>query len=155
ARDLPSPLNVVAAYVLLHHNDVSMLPLVEKSLEKSSKLFVQVEGGSSEFNLSAALTYIKDAAAIPSMCRLIKATDAQTRRDAAGALRQIGTEAIITPLSQALYDDDWEVRWIAVMGLASVVGPDEDDESWYPSHDAFKQNEQLYLEHWREWVKKK
>lgn len=156
ARELASPLNVLASYILLHHNDVSMLPLLEKSLQKSSKLFVQAEGGSWEFNLSAALTYIKDEAAIPALGRLIRSSDAQTRRDAAGALRGIGTEAIIAPLSKALYDDDWEVRWMAVMGLASVAGADEeDDQSWYPSHQAFKENEQRYLDHWREWVKEK
>jgi HEAT repeat protein len=85
----------------------------------------------------------------------MSSADEQTRRDAAGALRKIGTEAVIAPLSKALYDEDWEVRWMAVMGLAGVAGPDEDDESWYPSHSAFKENEQHYLDHWREWVKKK
>jgi hypothetical protein len=155
APELPSPLDVLAAYVLLHHNDLSMLPLVEKSLQKSSKLLVQAEGSRWEFFLSAALTYIKDPAAIPAMSRLMSSADAQTRRDAAGALRNIGTEAVIAPLSKALYDEDWEVRWMAVMGLAGVAGPDEDDESWYPSHSAFKENEQHYLDHWREWVKKK
>lgn len=153
--ELPSPLDVLAASVLLQHNDVSMLPLVEQSLQKSSKLIVQAEGSRWEFVLSDALTDIRDNAAVPALSRLMKSSDPQTRRDAAGALRNIGTEAIIPPLSMALYDDDWEVRWKAVMGLAGVARPDEDDESWYPSHSAFKQNEQHYLDHWREWVKKK
>jgi hypothetical protein len=157
ARKLRSPFNVLASYILVQHNDVSMLPLLEESLQKSSKLLVQDEDGSSEFNLSVALTYIKDEGAIPALSRLIVSSDVQTRRDAAGALRHIGTEAIIAPLSPALYDDDWEVRWMAVMGLAGITGDDdeEDDQSWYPSHQAFKENEQHYLDHWREWVKKK
>ena len=156
AQKLTSPFNVLASYMLLHHNDISMLPLLEKSLQQSSKLFVRLEDGSAEFNLSVALTYIKDQAAIPALCRLIKSSDAQTRRDAAGALRHIGTEAIIAPLSQALYDDDWEVRCMAVMGLAGVAGDDDDDDqSWYPSLETFKEDEQRYLDHWREWVKKK
>ena len=154
ARKLPSPFNVLASYILVHHNDVSMLPLLEESLQKSSKLLVQVEDGSSEFNLSGALAFIKDEAAIPALSRLIISSDVQTRRDAAGAFRHISSEAIIAPLSKLLYDEDWEVRWIAVMGLASVAG-DDDDESWYPSHQAFRENEQHYLDHWRQWVKKK
>ena len=38
---------------------------------------------------------------------------------------------------------------------AGVSGPDEDDEAWYPSHPEFKNNEQHYLDHWREWARKK
>jgi HEAT repeat protein len=155
APDLRSPVNVLAASILLQHNDLSMLSLVETSLQESSKLLVQSEGSSWEFVLSSALIHIKDPAAIPAMSRLLSSADEQTRRDAAGALRNIGTEAVIAPLSQALYDEDWEVRWIAVMGIAGVAGPDEDDESWYPSHPEFKNNEQRYLDHWRKWVKKK
>ena len=43
---LPSPIDVLAGYILLHHNDLSLLPLVEKSLQESSKLAVQAEGSS-------------------------------------------------------------------------------------------------------------
>src|SRR4030095_1591844 len=96
---LPSPLDVLAGYILLHHNDLSLLPLVEKSLLESSKLAVQAEGSGWEFVLSGALTYIKDPAGITPLSRLVSSTDAQTRRDAAGALRNIGTEAVIAPLS--------------------------------------------------------
>jgi HEAT repeats len=156
SQGLASPLALLASYILLHHNDISMLPLLEKSLQKSSKLFVEVEGGGTEFNISAALTYIKDEAALPVLSRLMGSSDPQTRRDAAGALRLIGTQAIIGPLSKALHDDDWDVRWMAVIGLASVAGEDEeDDQSWYPSQQAYKDNEQRYLDHWRQWVKQK
>jgi HEAT repeat protein len=71
------------------------------------------------------------------------------------ALRNIKTETAIKPLAGALDDSDWEVRWGAVMGLAAIAGPDKDGNSWYPAYDAFKENERLYLDHWREWLQQR
>jgi len=154
ARELPSPLNLLAANVLLSRSDISALPLIEQALQRSPTLVVQDEGYMSEINLGMTLGDIRDAAAIPALTRLIENPGVAVRRGAAQALRNIGTEAAIEPLSKALYDDDWEVRWLAVMGLAGIAGPDEDGaNSWYPAYDEFRQNEERYLNHWREWVR--
>jgi hypothetical protein len=46
--------------------------------------------------------------------------------------------------------EEWQVRWISTLGLAEIVGHEKREKSWGPSRDTFKQDEQLYLEHWRE-----
>jgi len=151
AQELPEPLSLLAASVMLSRNDISMLPLLEETLQHSSKLVVQDVGYSTQWNAALALEGIKDKAAIPALARLLESQEVETRRGAAQALRHIGTEAALEPLSKALYDGDWEVRWKAVMGLAGIVGAD----SWYPAYDSFKQDEQRYLNHWREWAQQR
>jgi hypothetical protein len=153
ARGLPSPLNLLAAAVLLERNDISVLPLVEEAIQQTSFFMVEGEGFSAELHMGAALREIKDPAAIPALTRLLEATDVETRRGAARALGNTGAESAIEPLSKALYDSDWEVRWVAVIGLAKISGPDEDGNSWYPAYDEFKRNEQRYLDHRRVWAK--
>lgn len=155
ARELSAPLNLVAAGVLLSRDEISILPIIEPALLRSSMIVVEGEGYRSEGNLSLALTEIKNPAAIPSLSRLLESVDTKTRRSATQGLRSIGTRAAIKPLAKALYDNDWEVRWIAVMGLAGIVGPDKDSVSWYPAYDEFKRNETRYLNHWRDWAEKK
>jgi len=104
--------------------------------------------------LHRALEELKDPAAIDALARLLNSSDAEVRRSAARGLRRINTKAIIELMAKALSDDDWEVRWMAVMGLAGVIGADAEGNSWYPSYDAFKKDEQQYLNYWRERVKK-
>jgi len=151
ADKLFSPLNVLAASALISHNDISVLPLFEEAARRSSILEVKDNNYSLSLNLGVALEEVRDQAAIPSLTRLMEASDAGTRRGAAQALRNIGTEAAIKPLAKGLYDVDWEVRWLSVMGLAGI----EQKTSWYPAYDNFKQNEQLYLDHWRAWVRQR
>lgn len=148
AQDQASPINVLAASLLLTRNDISALPIVERALQTSPMLVVQDKGYRMEMNLGHAIRDIKAQEAIPALTRLVESSDAEIRRGAANALRNTGTEAAIEPLTKALYDEDWEVRWVAVMGLAGITGQDR----WYPAHDEFKRNEQLYLEHWKSWA---
>ncbi|HXG66530.1 MAG TPA: HEAT repeat domain-containing protein [Blastocatellia bacterium] len=151
AKEMPNPLNLLAACALLQRDNISALPLVEEHLHYSSSTLITDEGYYRGVNLADALGHIKDKSAIPTLSRLIEFQDAQTRRGTARALRNIGTEEAIPPLAKALYDDDWEVRWLAVMGLAGITG----QSRFYPSYDAFKQNEQWYLSHWRAWAQKR
>jgi hypothetical protein len=154
-RKLPAPLNLYAATALLNRNDVSALPLVERAMQNSSILLVKDEGYYMEGHLGWALRDITNKAAIPALTRLLASTDVETRRGAASGLHNIGTMTAIKPLAKALRDSDWEVRWLAVMGLAKIAGPDKNGNSWYPAYDEFKQNEQRYVDHWQEWVRKK
>jgi hypothetical protein len=52
-------------------------------------------------------------------------------------------------LATALDDDDVEVRYTAVMGLAETTG----QKGWGPSMPAFVEDEQRYLQYWRDWIK--
>ena len=152
SRVLPAPLNILAAFVLLSRNDISVLPLIEQALQHTPVLVIEDVGYRLETNLCVALGYIKDPAAIPALTRLSEVADVKTRRGAVSGLRNVGTEATVEPLSKALYDSDWEVRWVAVMGLAGII---DEGGSWYPAYDEFRRNEQHYLNHWRERVRRR
>lgn len=73
----------------------------------------------------------------------------ETRRAAAAALRHTGSNAAVDALSSALQDSDREVRYHAVLGLATITGLDE----WGPSLELFDREEERYLTHWRAWAK--
>jgi hypothetical protein len=98
-------------------------------------------------NLSAALEGIKDPKAIPILQRLLSASSSRTRVAAVAALRQMHTSDAIEALVIALGDANREVRYEAVIGLAELTGQNQ----WAPAVDKFAQNEQRYLDHWKEW----
>jgi hypothetical protein len=151
-KELDYPLDVVAALYLLSRDDISGLPLVERALQYSPILEIQDYPIHSEFATANFLMSIHDRRAIPALTRLMSSPDAETRRGAANALRNTESANAVEPLVKALYDADSEVRWMAVMGLAGIAGPDSDGKSWYPARDEFQCNEDLYLQHWREWA---
>jgi HEAT repeats len=151
AKDQPYPLNILAAANLAWRNDISALPILEEEMMKSSTL--KYDGGGA--NLGAFLRRIQDPAAVPSLTRLMRSQDAETRQSAAYALRHIGDEAAIEPLIAGLDDSDQNVRWTSVLGLAEIVGHRSGGQSWAPADDTFKQNEQPYLDHWKEWAAKR
>lgn len=100
-------------------------------------------------NLAVSITGITNPKSIPLLSRLLTARDVAPRRAAAYALRHVGGGGAIAPLSNALNDEDRDVRYQAVMGLAEISG----DYQWGPSIDLFQRDEQLYLNHWKQWAK--
>jgi len=148
-RELHPPFDLLAAIYLVQRNDISALPLVEEGAQTSPKLEVWDKGHSIfEYHWGWALGGIKDPAATPTLARLLTVADSEIRQGAVEGLRNTGSEAALMPLSQALYDSNIWVRWKAVMGLAAITHQKE----WYPFYDAFKDNEQLYLDHWKAWA---
>lgn len=148
-RELQPPLDLLAAIYLVQRNDISALPLVEEGARTSPKLNVSDKGNTIfEYHWGRALGGIKDPAAIPALARLLTVDDSEIRQGAVEGLRNTGSEAALEPLSQALYDSDIWVRWNAVMALAAITHQKE----WYPFYDAFKDNEQLYLDYWKAWA---
>jgi hypothetical protein len=148
ARELPSPLNLMAALDLVARNDISVLPLVEEGARTSPILVVSDRGSTTQLHWGRALAGIKDPAAIPSLARLLTVDDSEIRQGAVEGLRNTGSEAALEPLSKALYDSNFWVRWNAVMGMAEIAHRKE----WYPFYDAFKDDEQLYLDYWKAWA---
>ena len=71
---------------------------------------------------------VKSPEAISTLGRLLQAQGVQPRRCAAMALRTIGTEAAVKPLTLALADSDREVRFEAIFGLARIAG----ETKWLP-----------------------
>jgi hypothetical protein len=148
ARELPSPLNLLAAIHLVGRNDITALPLVEEGARTSPNLVISDKGNTMQYHWGRALAGIKDPAAIPALARMLTVDDSEIRQGAVEALRNTDSEAALMPLSQALYDSNIWVRWNAVMGLATITHQKE----WYPFWDQFKDNEQFYLDHWKVWA---
>jgi hypothetical protein len=149
ARELHPPFDLLAAIGLVARNDLSALPLVEEGARTSPTVVIADEGQTIfEYHWGRDLEGIKDPAAIPALARMLTFDDSLIRQGAVRALRNTESEAALEPLSKALDDSDFWVRWEAVMALATITHQKE----WYPFYDQFKENEQLYLDHWKAWV---
>ena len=100
-------------------------------------------------NLAYAISQSRpDERSIPEVSRLLHSASVETRRAAASALRNTGSRSAIDGLTTALSDNDFEVRYFGVIGLAEITGQSE----WRPLEDEFKSNEQRYLSHWLQWA---
>ncbi len=138
-------LRAIAA--LLRRNDITKLETAERAL-------LQAQPGTDSYSmasLTVAIEYVKDPGALPILTRLLGAHYVRARHSAAAAIRHIGTDAAIEPLTQALYDNDHEVRYQAVIGLAEITG----QGTWGPTTDKYGKEEQRYLEYWRKWAKER
>lgn len=152
ARELPSPLNLLAAIGLVARNDISALSLVEEGARTSPLLVISdKEHAIMEYHWGRALAGIKDPAAIPALARMLTVDDSEIRQGAVRGLRNTESEAALEPLSKALDDSNFWVRWEAVMALATITRQKE----WYPVYDQFKGNEPLYLDYWKAWAAQK
>ncbi len=87
---------------------------------------------------------------IPALGRLIRVGDTNTKRAAAAAVRTIRSLAAITVLVGALDDEDAEVQYSAVMGLAETVGP----LAGAPSMPTFLEDRQHYVDTWKKRAQK-
>lgn len=136
-----------AVSALLKRNDITKLDIAEKTLLQNPK------GADPNMisRLASSLHGIKDTKAIPPLTRLLDSSHIEVRRSAAYALRQMGISAVIKPLTKALYDNNQEVRYQAVIGLAIITG----QYSQGPSVDRYAANEQQYLTYWRDWAGKR
>ena len=88
--------------------------------------------------------------AVPELTRLLRSPNVEHRRIAAETLNRTGATGR-GALIKALDDTDQKVRYLAVTGLAKTSGQTEG----MPSLELFQKNEQHYLNHWRERMKKK
>lgn len=134
-----------AAAALLQHSDMPALAAAQELLidppAKVPKYML--------VNLSSAIgRYVKDERAIPSLRVLLGAADVLTRRAAAFALRNTGSELAIPALAIALGDTDSEVRYYAVIGLGEIANQPD----WRPLMDDYALGEQKYLQYWRAWA---
>lgn len=136
---------VLALAALLERGDTSALPAV-KEIALSSP---QATDNDLMLGIGAALRYLHDAKAIPTLKDLLQAPNVWVRRGAAAALRNTRSPKAILPLSRALYDIDREVRYYAVVGLGETTGQSE----WTPSIANFNQNEKKFVDHWRDWAR--
>lgn len=148
SQTLDGPVRLHIAAALLRRNDITLLDLAEKVLTSPPQ--------GAETGILSKLAYairdgVTDSRAVPALMRLLGSKEVFVRQSAAAALRHVGDETVIEPLSKALQDGAREVRYQAVLGLATVTGQSD----WSPSLDLFIKEEQRYLTYWREWAKPK
>jgi hypothetical protein len=136
-------LRASAAAALLEHNDISTLQFAEDNLLQPAPTL------SPELlhNLCYAISDgVKDGRAVPSLTRLLRASNVEARRAAASALMHTGSKSSIDALLSALSDSDTEVRYYSVVGLAEITG----QADWRPNMEDFASDPKKYLDHWRE-----
>jgi hypothetical protein len=98
----------------------------------------------------AVANNVKTVKAAPILSRLLQASDAPSRRAAALALWRNANASAVPDLVGILQDPDWEVRFYAVRALSDIVN----EPGWGgPSEAEFREREQEYLPHWRNWAK--
>ncbi len=143
-QDSDTTVRLQALCALLKRNDISMLDVAEDIL-------LHPAPNTEDYlltNLSASLMDIKDTSAIPTLERLLSSSNSRTRLGAIMALRQMHSSEGIVSLVAALDDNDRDVRYEAVMGLAELTGQDP----WRPAISVFQADEQHYLDHWKAWA---
>jgi len=90
---------------------------------------------------------IRDPKPVPVLARLLSLPNVTIRRAAAAALRETRAPAAIGPLSQALEDEDRDVQYQGVIGLAEITGTVGD---WAPGIELFRGDPERYLKYWRD-----
>jgi hypothetical protein len=145
ARDADPGTRTLAIAALLERGEMVWL-------DPAAKILLSQERGVDAYpvwRLTTAVEGVEDPKAIPTLYRLLHAPDATVRRAAAAALRSTRDAAAIGPLTEALWDNDREVQYQAVIGLAEITGVTGE---WAPATDTFLKDPQRYLDHWREWA---
>jgi HEAT repeat protein len=92
---------------------------------------------------------IKSPKAVRTLAALLNSSSVEVRRTAASLLGDIATDSVIAPLARtALQDDDGDVRYFAVIGLAMATkaGP-------APTKFDYTAKEDEYLSFWRAWAR--
>lgn len=144
-KTLDPPLRLMVGGVLLSRNDISVLHTVERALlHPPPNISKDILRG-----LAGALNDVRDPRAVPSLFRLLSASDVYTRRGAIKGLRLTASRDALKPLSAGLTDYDFEVRYNAVIGLAEITNQYE----WGPSVALFQKDENHYLNYWLSWAK--
>jgi hypothetical protein len=119
-------------------------------------------------SLNFAKTFVESGKCPESQCKEIEAalrlltaphffTDLQDmfrspsvflRRGASYALRCIDNDAVVPIFISALRDEDQEVRYNAVAGLASFTSK---TGQWFPAYPVFIKNQTYYISRWEKW----
>jgi hypothetical protein len=128
---------------LISRDDLSQLTVVKDSL-----LAGQLTHEQKELFLSVIANEVKDPEAAPALGSLLHSEDTATRRAAAEALWHSASASATPDLVRALQDQDEQVRFYAVRGLADINA----QSNWGPSSEEFRENQQQYLSHWQEWA---
>lgn len=138
-------MRLTAAAALLARNDISVLPMAHRVLTNPE---TPIDDETRQNLLSAIYEGVSNKKAIPTFTLLLANSDVRVRRVAAMALRNTQSAERIDALVLTLMDNDFEVRYYGVIGLAEITGQDE----WHPLMEEFTSKEGYYLAHWKQWA---
>ena len=139
---------LTAAAALLAGGDTAALAAAERVLTSPAPGVSEV----TIHNLEAGIREgVRDPASTAVLSRLLQSGGRDTRRAAIGAIRSMRSQVTIDTVVAALDDSDQQVRHAAVMTLAELTGQLE----WGPSLPAFALDEGRYIEHWKEWFRRR
>jgi hypothetical protein len=147
AKDRDAVVRMQSISALLNRDDVA-------TLEAAETILLNPPADTEQYlldNVSAALEGVRNPRAIPILQRLLKSSDSHTRLSVVAALRQMHISNAIEGLVIALSDENRDVRYEGVIGLAELTNQSE----WGPAIDTFQKDEQRYLDHWKEWARNK
>ncbi len=139
-------LQLVASAALLQRDDISGLAIAEAALTKRPPAIPDYILHNVAYAISQG---VQDARAVPTLARLLRLPEIETRRAAASALWHTHSALAEPGLATALNDQDFEVRFYGVAGLAEITG----QSGWHPNMEVFHEDEIKYLQHWRDWVR--
>jgi hypothetical protein len=143
-EDKALDLRLLASAALLERNDISGLSIGESVLTTRSEAVPDYLLHNIAYAISEGM---RDPRAVPTLGKLLRLPNVETRRAAASALWHTASHAAAPFLATALEDGDFEVRYYAVIGLAEIA----DQPEWHPNMEVFRAEEGKYLQHWREW----
>lgn len=98
-----------------------------------------------------AIGRVRDPIFTEQLENLLNHSNAVLRQNVAEALRSIKSESSIPYFIKALDDDDSEVRYHALMGLATLTKKGGD---WAPAYKLFLENESKPISLWKDWWQK-
>jgi len=98
--------------------------------------------------LGLALRNLTRPEYVEVLTQLLGSRSAALRRGAAYALRENEAQEVVPALAAALDDEDREVQYHAVMGMAKRIRL---EPGWAAAYEVFLKDPDTYLQRWREW----
>ncbi len=123
---------------LIHNGDATLFPAATQLLLNGQDEDVRVAVSRGLFGGHVPTRFL---------ARLLDASNVETRRAAARALRNVRSPEATAALVKALADADRDVQYLAVSSLAEMT----EQWEWAPSRDTFERDPQHYLSFWSEW----
>lgn len=125
------------------HIDEAVRYLDEVELTKEVHLY--------KSKICCAFGTIHDPSVVPKLHLLLKHKNDLLRKKVAESLRQIQSESSIPHLVDGLDDENAEVRYHCMMGLAKMF---EKGEDWAPAYKIFLEDESKPILLWKDWWNK-
>ncbi len=144
ARSADREMQAKAYAALIRLGDYSVLGEAAALVEQpeTNEIATRVQAG-----IAAAIANIGDRGAVPALIRMFESPSVSLRQSATRALRNLRDPASMRTLIQALDDADADVRYNALMAIASV----EEAPAKAPARARFNGDEAFYIGHWKQW----